>query len=77
MGREDGYDSRMSDAADPVVELEVRVSYQEKIIEDLDEVVRDFARRVEALERKVVELQERLTEDSPEVGEQDVPPPHY
>ena len=67
----------MTEAADPVVELEVRVAYQEKIIEDLDEVVRDFARRVEALERKVEELQERLAEDPAPVGDQDERPPHY
>ncbi|MBT8495810.1 MAG: SlyX family protein [Deltaproteobacteria bacterium] len=58
-----------------VVELEVRIAYQDKLIADLDEVIRTFARRVEVLERRVDELSDSLHADP--VGPADEPPPHY
>jgi SlyX protein len=57
-----------------IVELEVRVAYQDKLLADLDEVVRSFAARVEALERKVKELEET---SAPQAGPADETPPHY
>lgn len=59
---------------DRIVELEVRLAYQDKLLSDLDEVVRSFAARVEALEREVRELKE--TTAAP-VGPPDETPPHY
>lgn len=60
-----------------VVDLQMRVTYQDKVIADLDEVVRAFSTRVEALERRIVELEERVEAGEPEVGPQNDPPPHY
>lgn len=57
-----------------IVELEVRVAYQDKLLADLDEVVRSFAARVEALEREVRELKETA---ATQVGPADETPPHY
>lgn len=62
---------------DRIVELEVRVAYQDKIIADLDEVLRAFTSQVQALQRELVELKERLEEHQPEVGPADDAPPHY
>lgn len=39
-----------------VIDLEVRVAFQAQTIEALDGVVREFAARVEALERRLTEL---------------------
>ena len=39
-----------------VTDLEVRAAYQDRTIEALDVVVREFARRVEALERELEAL---------------------
>ncbi len=39
-----------------VTDLEVRSAYQDQTIEALDAVVREFARRVEALEKELEEL---------------------
>jgi uncharacterized coiled-coil protein SlyX len=39
-----------------IVELEVGAAFQSRTIEALDAVVREFAARVEALERSVAEL---------------------
>lgn len=60
-----------------VIDLQIQVTYQEKVIADLDEVVRAFSTRVEALERRIVELEERVEAGEPEVGPQNDPPPHY
>lgn len=59
---------------DRIVELEVRVAYQDKLLADLDEVVRSFVARVEALERRVRELEQT---PAPRVGPADETPPHY
>lgn len=58
-----------------LVDLEIRAAYQDKVIEQLDEVVREFAERVQALERELGELKKSL--DAPPIGPADEPPPHY
>ena len=60
-----------------IIELEVRVAYQDKLIEELDDVVRAFARKVEELERQLTELKDTVQAGAPEVGPGDDPPPHY
>jgi uncharacterized coiled-coil protein SlyX len=42
-----------------VVDLEIRAAFQARTIEELDEVVRRFADRVERLERALAEVQAR------------------
>lgn len=69
-------DSQAADPLDPVVELEIRAAYQDKLIADLDEVIQGFAARVQRLEREVKELRERV-DDGPEAGPHDAAPPHY
>jgi SlyX protein len=58
-----------------LVELEVRIAYQDKLIAELDEVVRTFASRVEVLERQLGELRDSM--DTENIGPGDEPPPHY
>lgn len=60
-----------------IIELEVRLAYQDRIISDLDEVVRAFSERVVKLERELVVLKETVERGAPEVGPQDEKPPHY
>jgi SlyX protein len=62
---------------DRIIELEVRVAYQDKIIADLDDVLRAFTSQVEALRRELVELKERFEGDQPDLGPADDAPPHY
>lgn len=62
---------------DRIIELEVRVAYQDKIIADLDDVLRAFTSQVEALRRELVELKERIEGDQPDIGPADDAPPHY
>jgi SlyX protein len=60
-----------------IVELEVRVAYQDKIIADLDEVIRSFTVRVERLERELREVRDLASQGSPDADGNDPPPPHY
>jgi uncharacterized coiled-coil protein SlyX len=57
------------------VALEERVAHQERLLAVLDEVVREFAARVEVLERQVGEL--RRAGDEQPVGPANEVPPHY
>lgn len=56
-----------------VIDLEVRAAFQAQTLEALDGVVREFAARVEALERQVIELSSRPGERE-QGGPQDEPP---
>ena len=58
-----------------IIELEVRATYQEKLIAQLDEVIHEFATRVETLELLVREL--KASVPPAPVGPADDPPPHY
>jgi uncharacterized coiled-coil protein SlyX len=63
--------------ADAVVDLEVRIAYQDRVIADLDSLVRGFATRLDTAERELRQLREALR--SPELpgGPPNEPPPHY
>ncbi|KFG69973.1 SlyX family protein [Microvirga sp. BSC39] len=69
------------DAVDARIEaLEVRVAYQDKVIEDLNQAVIDQWKKIDALRRQLAEVQDRVevVEDSaggPRAPEP--PPPHY
>ncbi|MFT5432891.1 MAG: putative coiled-coil protein SlyX [Myxococcota bacterium] len=57
-----------------MIDLETRVAYQDQLIAQLDEVIREFAGRVEALERKAKEKDASTDAD---IGPANDPPPHY
>jgi SlyX protein len=61
---------------DRIIELEVRIAHQDKVIAALDDVVREFAVRVERLERQLGELR-AAADSAPPIGPADEPPPHY
>jgi len=58
-----------------MIDLEVRVAYQERLIGQLDEVIRELATRMERVENDLAEL--RSSTDAEPIGPQDEPPPHY
>ncbi|MFO0633110.1 MAG: SlyX family protein [Nannocystaceae bacterium] len=63
-----------------IVELEIRIAYQEKTIRDLDEMVTKYAARLDAMGRELAELRARMdatgaASEAPEIV--DEPPPHY
>ena len=78
----------MSDApADPaealaarVDALEIRVAYQDQIIEDLNAAVTDHWKQIDALKRRVETLVDRVQEAETRAtsgGAPEPPPPHY
>ena len=74
------YDRGMSSPQDTlltqrIADLEMRVAYQDKLLGDLDEVVRVFSNRVQRLERHITELQDSV--GAQEIGPGDEKPPHY
>ncbi|MDA8019549.1 MAG: SlyX family protein [Thermoanaerobaculia bacterium] len=58
-------------------ELESANAYLTKRVADLDDVVLEFTRRVERLERQLLLLSQRLEELGESSEPDDAPPPHY
>ncbi len=59
-----------------VTDLEIKIAYQEQVIESLSSVVREFALRVERLERRVDQIVEGNSAAG-EIGPGLEKPPHY
>jgi SlyX protein len=63
-----------------LTELEVRVAFQEKTIQDLNEVVTDQQRRIDRLTQELEAVKSRLAASAPSMvipQEDEKPPPHY
>jgi uncharacterized coiled-coil protein SlyX len=60
-----------------LVELEIRIAYQERTLAELDAVVREFAERTAKHERELAELRASVQSAPPDSGPQDDKPPHY
>ena len=60
-----------------IEDLEIRVTQHEDTIAALDEVVREFALRVERLERALEDLRVATAEGRDDPGPADEKPPHY
>jgi SlyX protein len=63
-----------------LTELEVRVAFQEKTIQDLNEVVTDQQRRIDRLAQELEAVKSRLAALAPAMvipQEDEKPPPHY
>jgi len=56
------------DLADRMTDLEVRLAYQDRTLRALDEVVRELAGRLAAVERDVRRLSATDTEPAPKRG---------
>lgn len=69
--------SEPADLARRVEELEVKIAYQDRMIEDLDRVVQEFAARVGQLEKILSQLEGATAASGLDVGPADDKPPHY
>lgn len=56
--------------------LEVKLAFQDRLIRDLDALVRTFGTRLDTTERELRELKQSVPAPLP-LGPQNEPPPHY
>ena len=62
---------------DRLDELEIKLAFQDKLIRDLDALVREFADRLDKAERRITQLEATVRTGEPQVGPANDPPPHY
>ncbi len=63
-----------------IVELEMKVTYQDKTIEDLNETVTSLQRDVQLLERLISQVKQKLSPSSmteADINVANEKPPHY
>jgi uncharacterized coiled-coil protein SlyX len=58
------------------LDLEVKLAFQERLIRELDALVREFGDRLDKAERELVQLRQALPPPVP-LGPINEPPPHY
>ena len=58
-------------------DLEIKLAFQDKLVRDLDELVRALAERLAGAERELAALKEALRSPEPVLGASNEPPPHY
>lgn len=70
----------MSDRTDADAErwldLDVKLAYQERLIHELDTLVRELAERLDKAERELEQLKQAMPPPLP-LGAINEPPPHY
>ena len=58
------------------LDLEVKLAFQERLIRELDALVREFGDRLARTERELAELRQAMPPPLP-IGPLNEPPPHY
>jgi len=66
--------TELSTLRETVLDLEVRLAYQDRAVATLDELVRTLFGRIEALEKEIKVLRES---QALPIGPASEPPPHY
>jgi uncharacterized coiled-coil protein SlyX len=66
----------LAELAERLVDLEVRLAYQDRTVAALDEVIRTLTARVGVLEQELETLRTTVEHGEP-VGPASDPPPHY
>jgi SlyX protein len=67
----------MSDLAERIDGLEIRIAHQDRTISELNEVITEQWRRIEILERQILRLREEMQNMTPAREAPEPPPPHY
>ena len=58
-------------------DLEIKLAFQDKLIRELDALVRTFGERLDRAERELKTLKDSLVSPEVPLGPQNEPPPHY
>ena len=64
------------DDAERWLDLDVKLAFQERLIRELDALVREFATRLDKAERELAEIKQAMPRPLP-LGAIHEPPPHY
>lgn len=64
-------------AAERFEDLEVKLAFQDKLIHELDSLVRTFGDRLDAAERELKQLKAGIRSPEGSQGPANEPPPHY
>jgi SlyX protein len=62
---------------DRLDDLEIKLAFQDRLIRELDALVRTFGERLDLLAREVETLKQALRSPETPVGPANEPPPHY
>jgi len=65
---------------DRIIELETKISYQEHLIQELNDVITHQQKQIDALEVEMKRIRDHLkSSNSSNIArpEEEVPPPHY
>ena len=65
------------DPAERLVELEIKLAYQDHVIRELDALVRACGDRLARAERELKTIKDALRSPEVPLGPQSEPPPHY
>lgn len=63
--------------AERIVDLEIKLAYQDHVIRELDALVRAFGDRLDRAERELKTIKDALISPEVPLGPQNEPPPHY
>lgn len=60
-----------------VEDLEVKLAFQDKLIRELDALVRQFGDRLDEVNRELRQLKQSIQSPEQTLGPANEPPPHY
>jgi uncharacterized coiled-coil protein SlyX len=63
--------------AEQVMDLEVKLAFQDRLIRDLDALVREFGTRLDTTQRELEALKQTLKSGEVPLGPASEKPPHY
>ena len=66
-----------SSDAERLEDLEVKLAFQDKLIRELDALVRTFGDRLDEAERELKQLKDGIRSPEGTMGPGNEPPPHY
>lgn len=63
--------------AEQIIDLEVKLAYQDRLIKDLDSLVREFGTKLDAMTRELDALKQGMRSPEVAMGPANDKPPHY
>jgi SlyX protein len=70
-------DGPTDDLAERLEDLEVKLAFQDKLIKELDALVRTFGDRLDKTNRELEVLKQSVRSPETPLGPANEPPPHY